>query len=143
MKTSHRAQPALEDVDVVLRDGSTVRVRAAVADDREALERFLAGLSDESRLFRFFSPIRDMSRAAREFTDVDHRERHSLLALRGDAAEIVGHGYYALAHPGTAEVALAVADSVQGMGLGTILLGHLAAAASAAGITTFTAEVLP
>src|SRR5215467_981837 len=114
METPPRTRPpALEDVDVVLRDGSTVRVRAALAGDRDGLERFLAGLSDESRLFRFFSPIRDMSRAAREFTDVDHRERHSLLALRGDAGEIVGHGYYGLARPGTAEVALAVADSVQ------------------------------
>jgi acetate---CoA ligase (ADP-forming) len=36
-----------------------------------------------------------------------------------------------------------MADSVRGMGLGTILLGHLAAAAASAGITTFTAQVMP
>jgi acetyl coenzyme A synthetase (ADP forming)-like protein len=48
-----------------------------------------------------------------------------------------------LNQPGEAEVALTVADSVQGMGLGTILVGHLAAAAAAAGIATFTAEVMP
>jgi acetate---CoA ligase (ADP-forming) len=134
---------ALEDVDVVLRDGSTVRVRAVLPDDREALELFLRELSDESRLFRFFTAIKDMSWAAQRFVDVDYHDRHSLVALRGDAGKIVGHGYYALEKPAQAEVALAVADSVQGMGLGTILLGHLAAAASAAGITTFTAEVMP
>src|SRR5438477_192446 len=32
MKTSERARRTLEDVDVVLRDGSTVRVRAATAE---------------------------------------------------------------------------------------------------------------
>jgi len=135
--------PALEDVDVVLRDGSTVRVRAVLPDDREALDRFLRQLSEESRLFRFFTAIKDMSWAAQRFVDVDYRHRHSLVALRGGAGEIVGHGYYAVEKPGQAEVALAVADSVQGMGLGTILLGHLAAAASAAGIATFTAQVMP
>jgi acetate---CoA ligase (ADP-forming) len=134
---------ALEDVDVVLRDGSTVRVRATVPDDRDALERFLGGLSQESRVFRFFTAIKDLGWAAKRFVDVDHRDRHSLVAERGDAGEIVAHGYYALERPGEAEVALAVADSVQGMGLGTILLGHLAAAADAAGIGTFIAEVLP
>jgi acetyl coenzyme A synthetase (ADP forming)-like protein len=142
--TGQGARPrAFEDVDVVLRDGSTVRVRAVLPDDREALERFLQGLSDQSRLFRFFSLVKDVSWAAERFVDVDYHDRHSLVALRGDAGEIVGHGYYALEKPGQAEVALTVADSLQGLGLGTILLGHLAAAASAAGIATFTAEMMP
>src|SRR5258708_21836938 len=144
METTGRAgSGALEDVDVVLRDGSTVRVRAALAGDRDALERFLGGLSQESRVFRFFSPIQDLSWAAQRCVEVDYRDRHSLVALRGDAGEIVGHGFYALEKPGQAEVALEVADSVQGMGLGTILVGHLAAAAAAAGISTFSAEVMP
>ncbi len=144
METTGRVRcTGLEDVDVVLRDGSTVRVRAVLPGDRGELERFLHGLSQESRVLRFFSPIKDLSWAAQRFVDVDYHDRHSLVALRGDAGEIVGHGYYALEKQGTAEVALTVADSVQGMGLGTILLGHLASAASAAGITTFTAEVMP
>ena len=42
-----------------------------------------------------------------------------------------------------AEIAFAVADSMQGKGLGTILLAHLAQAASANGIAIFEAEVLP
>jgi len=132
----------LEDVDVVLRDGSTVRMRAARPDDREALERFLSGLSEQSRIFRFFTAVKDMSWAARRFAEVDYHDRHSLVAQRGDDGVIVGHGYYALERPGTAEVALEIADQLQGMGLGTILLGHLAAHAAAEGITTFTAEVM-
>src|SRR5215831_17432647 len=134
---------ALEDVDVVLRDGSTVRVRASRPDDRDALERFLSGLSEESRIFRFFTAVSDFSWAAKRFAEeVDHRERHSLVALHGAEGEIVGHGYYALEKPGQAEVALEVADRLQGMGLGTILLGHLAAHAAAEGIATFSAEVM-
>src|SRR5258708_20094848 len=116
---------ALEDVDVVLRDGSTVRVRAATPADRDGLEQFLSGLSQESRVFRFFNAVKDMRWAAQRFVDVDHRDQHSLVALRGDAGEIVGHGYYALEQPGQAEVALAIADPVQGMGLGTTLPAHL------------------
>src|SRR5215471_5655657 len=132
-----------EDRAGVLPGGWPARGRAGLPDDREALERFLHELSEESRLFRFFTAIKDLSWAAQRFVDVDYHDRHSLVALRGGAGEIVGHGYYALEKAGQAEVALAVADSVQGMGLGTILLGHLAAAAAAAGITTFTAKVMP
>ncbi len=133
--------PAHPDVDVTLRDGSTVHIRPVVPEDREALRRFLAGLSTESRIFRFFSQVKDLDAIARRFVEVDYRERHGLVARRG--GEIVGHGSYALEGPGRAEVALAVADALQGMGLGTILLGHLAAAAAAAGISVFTAEVMP
>src|SRR5215472_3777985 len=140
--TEQARHRALEDVDVVLRDGSTVRVRAAWPDDRDAMERFLSGLSEESRIFRFFTAVSDLSWAARRFAEVDHRERHSLVALQGADGEIVGHGFYALEKPGQAEVALEVADRLQGMGLGTILLGHLAAHGAAQGITTFSAEVM-
>ena len=131
----------LQDVDVVLRDGSTVRVRAGVPSDRPALERFLSGLSEESRIFRFFTAVKDLAWVADRFLQVDYRERHSLVALHRE--EIVGHGFYALQSPGRAEVALTVADALQGRGLGTILLGHLAAHAFAVGIDEFYAEVMP
>jgi hypothetical protein len=91
--SDHPPFPAQQDVDVVLKDGSTVRVRPVLPEDLEELKRFLAGLSDQSRLFRFFSPARDVTWAADQFVDVDYRERHSLVALRGEAGEIVGHGF--------------------------------------------------
>ena len=131
----------LHDVDVVLRDGSTVRVRPGVPADRPALGRFLSELSEESRIFRFFTAVKDLAWVTDRFLQVDYRERHSLVALHRD--EIVGHGFYALQSPGRAEVALTVADAFQGRGLGTILLGHLAAHAFAVGIDEFYAEVMP
>lgn len=129
------------EADVVLRDGSTVHVRNASRADFEGLQTFLASLSDHSRLLRFFGPIGDVTKVAHSFLQTDLPTRVSLLALRGH--RIVGHGFYAQNSPGSAEVALAIADGLQGLGLGTLLLGHLAAYAAAAGIETFTAEVLP
>ncbi len=135
--------PSYLDADAVLRDGSTVHIRPVVPEDRERLAAFLAGLSDESRVFRFFSPVRDLDWAARRFTDVDYVDRHGLLALRGEPEVIVGHGLYMRTAPDRAEVAFAVADELQGHGLGTILLGLLADEAHRAGISIFYAEVLP
>ena len=135
--------PTHQDVDAVLRDGSTVHVRPVRPEDRKAVEQFLERLSTESRVFRFFAAVKDMSWAAERFVDVDYATRHSLVALRGEQADIVGHAYYAKSGPGRAEVALAIADPLQGMGLGTLLLGQLAQAAAAAGIEVFEAEIMP
>ncbi len=135
--------PSHLDVDAVLRDGSTVHIRPVVPDDREALGKFLQGLSAESRTFRFFSPVRELDWAARTFTELDYVDRHGLLALRGEPEVIVGHGLYMRSSPDRAEVAFAVADGLQGHGLGTILLGHLAEEAHRAGIPLFYAEVMP
>ena len=127
----------------MLRDGSTVHVRPVAAADREALQRFLEALSPEARLFRFFSPVSELGWAAERFVDVDYRLRHGLVALHGSPERIVGHAFYAAITPEQAEVALELADEFQGRGLGTALLGYLAAAAAGAGITAFEAEVMP
>lgn len=47
--------PAHREADVVLRDGSTVRVRPARPEDAQAVERLLSGLSDRSRWLQYFS----------------------------------------------------------------------------------------
>lgn len=143
MPTEPARFPTHLDVDAVLRDGSTVHIRPVRPDDRGALAGFLEALSEQSRTFRFFSPVRDLAWAARSFTDVDYHDRHGLLALRGDPEQIVGHGLYSRLDADRAEVAFAVADELQGMGLGTILLGHLAEEAHRAGISLFYAEVMP
>jgi acyl-CoA synthetase (NDP forming)/RimJ/RimL family protein N-acetyltransferase len=134
--------PAHQDVDAVIHDGSTVRIRPLLAGDRQALRSFLEGLSEESLVFRFFSPVKDLTWAVDRFLELDYRDNHGLVALRGPGREIVGHGCYMKTRPGRAEVALEVADSMQGEGLGTILVGHLAQAAVGAGIQVFEAEVM-
>jgi acetate---CoA ligase (ADP-forming) len=132
-----------DGADVVLRDGSTVRVRPLRVEDETAMEVFLRGLSQRSRVLRFFSAATDLGGQARRAVDVDGARAHGLVALRGAAGEIVGHAGYVRGEGASAEVAFAIADAYQGRGLATALLGHLAAAAGANGITTLTAFVLP
>ncbi|MBJ7612145.1 MAG: GNAT family N-acetyltransferase [Candidatus Dormibacteraeota bacterium] len=134
--------PGQYDVDVVLRDGSTVHLRPALSADLEGLTRFLSGLSEESKVFRFFHAVKETAHLAASFLDLDYQNRFSLIALHGEPEVIVGHGFYAVTGPARAEVAFAVADELQGHGLGTILLGQLAQAAVAAGIAVFEADVM-
>jgi acetate---CoA ligase (ADP-forming) len=136
------AYPEQREADVALRDGSTVRVRPVRPGDRPAIRSFLGELSDDSRAFRFFSSAANLDRAAEWASDVDYRARYGLLALRGAEQSVVGNASYVGTDDGRAEVAFAVADELQGKGLGTILLAHLAEAASEAGIGLFEAEVL-
>jgi acetate---CoA ligase (ADP-forming) len=133
---------AARAVDVALRDGAPIQVRPVAADDLPALRRFLESLSADSRRLRFFTPAADLAAAARWAAEVDRHERDGLLATTG-AGEIVGHAAWARMGPDRAEVAFEVAETMQGRGLATILLAHLAFGARAQGITTFVAEVLP
>lgn len=134
--------PAHREADVVLHDGSTVRLRPVRAGDQGALQELFERLSEESRAFRFFSGAVDLERAAIVLADVDYEDRYGLLATRGAGERVVGHGLYVAAGD-RAEVAFAVAEEMQGRGLATILLAHLAEVAAENGIPTFVAEVLP
>ena len=134
--------PAHREADVVLHDGSTVHLRPLREEDAAGLREFFAGLSLESRAFRFFSGAVDLERVAATLADVDYAERYGLVAIRGDA-RIVAHGLYVGGPEGRAEVAFAVAEELQGHGLGTILLAHLAEVAGEHGYATFVANVRP
>lgn len=125
--------------DVALRDGSTVRVTSAGPGDVERLAEFLDGLSSQARWFRFLGGGVDAERAAQAL--VEHGV--GLLATAGPEGEIVAHACYVVEQPGQAEVAFAVGDRWQGLGIGTLLLVQLAELADAAGIETLTAMVHP
>src|SRR5438034_4805107 len=56
--------PVYPDGDVVLRDGSTVRVRVMRPEDEESLLALFQSLSDEARWLRFFSPAKGSALAA-------------------------------------------------------------------------------
>jgi acetyl coenzyme A synthetase (ADP forming)-like protein len=132
--------PAYLESDVVLRDGSTVHVRPARPADRALIEDYLLGLSAETRRLRFWSQAIDVGTLATKVVDVDYEDHLTLLVLHGD--EMVGGGQYLRADERRAEVSLSVTDTWQGRGIGSILVGHLAQAASTKGISIFVAEVL-
>ncbi|MGW9310303.1 bifunctional acetate--CoA ligase family protein/GNAT family N-acetyltransferase [Saccharomonospora azurea] len=133
--------PRRWEADVVLADGRTVHLRPIVPTDADRIVALHARLSERTRYLRYFGaypriPARDL----RRFTTVDHHDRVAFVALLGD--DIVAVGRYERINESSAEVAFVVDDAHQGRGLGSILLEHLAAAASECGLRRFVAEVL-
>jgi acetate---CoA ligase (ADP-forming) len=133
--------PALS-LDVILKDGTTLRLRRPLAADVPRLVRFFEGLSERSLYLRFHGFPTIGPRLAEPFVDPDWE---STGALIGEiAGEIVALASYArLRDPTSAEVAFSVAEAYQGRGIGTRMLEQLAAIAAANGIERFMAEVLP
>jgi acetate---CoA ligase (ADP-forming) len=129
------------DRDAVLRDGSSIHLRAARREDEAALLAFLQALAMESRRMRFAGLVSDLEGLAHRWADPPAREDCSLV---GEAAgRIIAHASYNVVDPDLAEVAFLVADDFQGRGIATLLLEELAERAHDAGISTFYAEVLP
>ena len=135
--------PVAADVHIALRDGSTARVRPVSPADAPALRTFLGELSENSRWLRFFSLGVNLDKAATLASQGDRPEGYGLIVTTGAEERIVAHAVFELERPDRAEVAFAVADEMQGRGLATVLIAHLAQVASARGVTTFTAIVLP
>lgn len=131
------------ETDVVLRDGTTVHVRAARPEDAPAVAAFYRSLSPRSRHLRFFSAgFKGLEERTRTECDVDYVNRCTLLATFGPAGEVVGVASYVRTGPDRAEVGFAVSDRFQGRGLGTLLLAHLAQVAAVNGIPTFEGVML-
>jgi acetate---CoA ligase (ADP-forming) len=144
--------PALDTLrsapeDVILRDGTTLRLRGTTPDDADALVEFFDDLSPDSRYLRFHGTTTVTRQSVEPFLHTSWRERGSLLGeLSGPdgRGRVVGLATYVrLREPSTAEVAFAVGDRLQGRGIGTRLLERLAAHAASVGIAEFLAEVLP
>jgi acetate---CoA ligase (ADP-forming) len=130
--------------DVVLRDGSTARVRVMQPEDEPLLFSLFRSLSDNSRWMRFFCATKDSGLAAEAHREaqVDYCRTFGLIALSGPEGRIVGHAFYAATSEERAEVAFTIANDYQGRGLASILLGQLAEVAVANGIQVFEAEVV-
>jgi acetyl coenzyme A synthetase (ADP forming)-like protein len=133
-------------VDVILRDGSTMRLRPPLDEDVPALVSFFADLSVRSRFLRFHGLALAGDRFVRTLIDPDWAEKGALIGVMGDPGDerVVAIGNYVrLRNPHSAEAAFAVADDYQRKGIGTRLLEQLATRAAAHGIEAFIAEVLP
>ncbi len=128
-------------VDVILKDGGTLRLRPPVAADEEAVLAFLAGLSERSLYLRFHGIRQVDSAMAASMLEPDWAETGALAGWLGD--RVVGlANYVRLRDPSTAEAAFVVADDEQGRGIGTRLLEQLAARAAETGVSRFVAEVM-
>jgi acetyl coenzyme A synthetase (ADP forming)-like protein len=134
-------------VDVILRDGSTLRLRAPGPDDADALLAFFERLSDRSRYQRFHGTRRVDAAFVAHYLDPDWSERGALVgavADEGGGEQIVALAEWVrLRDRSAAEIAFTVADELQGRGAATRLLEQLAPRAAQAGIERFLAVVLP
>lgn len=125
------------------------RVRPVQPADREAMRRFVQGLSAASRGLRFHGGVKaDSDRLLAHLTQADGQRHIALVAVLAcdDGELIIGEARCVrgtAARPGEpAEFAMAVADAWQGRGVARALLRALRAAAAQAGIDTVVGDVL-
>lgn len=135
--------------DLVLRDGTRVRLRTIVPSDKERLVAGLARLSPQSRYLRFFTDKERLTEAElRYLTELDGEHHFAIGASRlddeGREGEGLGIGRFVTLkdEPTVAEPALAVVDDAQGKGLGRLLLMRLITAAAERGVETFRCDFL-
>src|SRR5271157_428622 len=128
-----------------LRDGRTVEIRAQRSQDREGMRAAIARSSSGALYRRFFAVRREFSEKETDyFLDIDFVNHVALVAVANDAGQptIVGGGRYVVIQPGKAEVAFAIIDAYQGLGIGSALMRHLATLGREAGLRELIAEVL-
>ena len=126
--------------DVILRDGSALRLRSPEPADEAGIKAFFDALAPESRYMRFHGVGRT-DVVSHDYARADGDLRMALLARLGDRVVAVA-GYERLNEPGVAEVAFAVADDMQGRGLATRMLEQLAEVGAERGVRRFDAEVM-
>ena len=129
-----------------LRTGATLQIRALVPGDRDEMLAAVGRFSKQTLYRRFFAPKRTFSeREVEFFLDVDFISHVALVAVlsEGGREMIVGGARYVISQPGCAEVAFAIDDPHQKLGIATHLIRHLIEIARANGLEEFVAEVLP
>jgi len=124
-----------------------VLIRPIRADDGARLSASHARLSPESRYRRFLSAKPQLTGAdIRYLVHVDGVDHIALVAtqpsLPGEPIVGVARCIRVPSSPDAGEVAIVVADALQGQGVGTRLVGRLAELAVAQGILRFRATVL-
>ena len=110
--------------------------------DAARMAEFFGKLTHRSRPLRCCAELGEMSPKALEQLEDDGRCLVFAVRESGDSSPLLAIGCYEVTRPGTAEVALAVADEVHSRGLGAQLLRYLVGHARQRGIQTFQASVL-
>jgi CRP-like cAMP-binding protein len=141
---SGRLAENARSVATELPDGTPLVLHPLRASDREEFIAAYENLSLTSLQNRFISGGRPPRRLIEYLLEVDYVNHFAWLVAEPSHPErgIAEARYVRLgSEPDTADVAFMVTDAYQGRGIGTLLMGALAAAASAAGVDWFTADV--
>ena len=122
-------------------------LRRITPEDKDALVAGLGRLSDRSVYQRFLSPKPRLSSSELAYlTEVDFVDHYALVAVLAQSPDVVvgvGRWVRSADVPTDAEIAIVIADDLQGRGVGTELGWALADAARERGIERFTASMLP
>jgi len=135
-----------------LRASRWYTIRPIRAEDGGRLQRFVRGLSEQSRYFRFISTLTELTpQMLARYTQIDYDRELALVATIGpddsqaeDVDEtIIGVVRYLL-NPDreTCEFAIAIADHFHGQGLGTTLMLSIVDAARDKGLKRIDGYVL-
>lgn len=131
---------------VILRDGSTLSLRAIRPDDENSIIALATRLSARTLYLRFGDAFNKLSEEdIKAFYNVDYYNSFALVATTGEDAEerIIAVGRYKRLPEGdSAEVAFVVEDKYQDKGIGTHLLEQLAVIARENGIKFFKSDLL-
>lgn len=135
-------------LSTVLKDGQLAYIRPLLPADKEVLELGFDELSDRSRYRRFLTLFHRLTEQQLAYlTEIDQWNHVALLAVVIRDSENIGGGvarYIRLPDSlHTAEPALTVTDSIQNLGLGTILFDLLCLKAREDGLHHFEGHVLP
>lgn len=140
-------KPPPKSLIASLRDGTRVLIRPILPEDKAGLQEGLGRLSLRSRYQRFLAPMATFSKKQLSYlTEIDYDDHMAWAAVDLSKSPPRGLGvarYIRLpGEPKVAELAVAVVDSHQGRGLGTLLLAMLSRSAAQNGIETFLGYVL-
>jgi len=131
------------DTPLILRDGTTARVRPSEPDDAPAVEAFITRAQARGTgTMPLLSRAHETLTLAELLDSSDPARRLTLLAIRSVAGEarVVGAAGYRVTEPGQADIALGVDDAFRGKGLATRLVERLAMAAAGQDLCRLTAH---
>jgi acetyltransferase len=137
--------PFKYEKNITLKDGTEIRIRPIRGEDESAMRLFFEALSEESVFYRFGLRRINMPHThLARFCQVDYdRDLAFLAVVRGQDEVVIGdmqlHRFVDLEN---AEFSLTVADSLQGKGLGRVLMDYCITVARDIGIKTLWMDVI-
>lgn len=142
-RARRRLAAGLVPVPVTLGDGTALRLRPVLPADQWRLLEADGIVSAQTRYRRFFSVSGVTAATARYLTEVDYIDHFVWVAIDDEDVGVGGASYIrSRSDPSVADISFSIIDELQGRGLGGLLMGALAVAATRHGISHFSADVL-
>ena len=131
---------------IQLNDGTNITIRPIRPEDAEIEQKFVSGLSNETKYFRFMNYLQELSQEMLvRFTQIDYYYEMALIAVKsvGNSEEQIAVArYVTLPDKKSCEFALVVADEWQSRGIAHHLMPKLMDIARDRGLERMEGQVL-